>query len=327
MLFVTTLVMSQIIIATSGNVGVGTNITDHGKLTISNNSVDFVFHPHNKTDGKGYFGMHNAKGDPWINFYHPQEGYNKVRFKQSILSSDSTLKEDIRPLQNATPTLTLIKTYSYYFISDSILIRSDSVDLRKRDYGVLAQEVEKILPDIVDTCNGERFVNYNALIAILIKGFNEQQDLIENQQQEIGILQRTVLAQEQDIIKLKSLESTVKKLEDIIKECCTKSQNAPPMPTSIEKPGSIDEMAVLYQNTPNPFTSNTEIMCYLPESTTNAVISIYNLQGAELKSFPLTQVGLSSVTVHGFELPAGMYLYTLVVDNEIIDTKRMILTK
>jgi hypothetical protein len=39
------------------------------------------------------------------------------------------------------------------------------------------------------------------------------------------------------------------------------------------------------------------------------------------------QTGLNSIIVNGSELPAGMYLYTLVVDNEIIDTKRMILTK
>jgi len=39
------------------------------------------------------------------------------------------------------------------------------------------------------------------------------------------------------------------------------------------------------------------------------------------------QIGLNTITVQASELPAGMYLYTLVVDNEIIDTKRMILTK
>jgi hypothetical protein len=36
---------------------------------------------------------------------------------------------------------------------------------------------------------------------------------------------------------------------------------------------------------------------------------------------------VQAVTVYASELPAGMYLYTLVVDNVIIDSKRMILTK
>jgi len=51
------------------------------------------------------------------------------------------------------------------------------------------------------------------------------------------------------------------------------------------------------------------------------------MQGAELKSYPITTKGADSITIQGSELPAGMYLYTLVVNNEIIDTKRMILTK
>jgi hypothetical protein len=65
----------------------------------------------------------------------------------------------------------------------------------------------------------------------------------------------------------------------------------------------------------------------LPETTRQAAIYIYNLQGAELKSYQLTQKGLNTITVYGSELSVGMYLYTLVVDGKIIDTKRMILTK
>ena len=94
-----------------------------------------------------------------------------------------------------------------------------------------------------------------------------------------------------------------------------------------QSPPSNQEKAILYQNTPNPFSSNTEITCHLPETAQQAAIYIYNLQGAELKAYPLTQTGLNTITVYGSELPAGMYLYTLVVNSEIMDTKRMILTK
>jgi len=47
----------------------------------------------------------------------------------------------------------------------------------------------------------------------------------------------------------------------------------------------------------------------------------------ELMSFPIIQIGFNIITVYASALPAGMYLYTLVVDGVIIDTKRMILTK
>ena len=317
---IATMATAQIKIATNGNVGIGTNTTTKGKLTTAYNGAEFVFHASNKSDGKSYFGTYNSEegSSTWLNFYHPTIAFNKVRFKQSIVSSDSTLKTEITPLLNATTILKQINTYSYFYKSDSSNIKSDSLDLRKRDYGILGQELEEIMPELVDTCMETMFVNYNAFIAILIKGFNEQQVVIET-------LQNIVLAQELDILQLKQLKIAFNELQDIVYECCNPKSMSPPL--QIEEPLPEGETAILYQNTPNPFSSNTEIVCYLPEATTQATLFIYNLQGAQLKEFSLTQTGMSTIILNGSELTAGMYLYTLVVDNEIIDTKRMILTK
>ena len=41
----------------------------------------------------------------------------------------------------------------------------------------------------------------------------------------------------------------------------------------------------------------------------------------------IVQTGFSTVSVYASSLPAGMYLYALVVDNVIIDTKGMTLTE
>ena len=131
----------------------------------------------------------------------------------------------------------------------------------------MAQEIETILPNLVDTCNGEMFVNYNAFIAILIKGFNEQQN-------EIEILQNIVSAQEVDLLELKTLQRQVIQLQDIVNSCCNYSQGAYPMPAPPEDPQLPQKEAVLYQNTPNPFSSNTEIVCYLPETIQQAVIYV-----------------------------------------------------
>jgi len=168
------------------------------------------------------------------------------------------------------------------------------------------------------------FVNYNAFIAMLIKGFNEQQNVIETQQNVIETLQEIVLAQEMDLTELLQSFAVLQKL---IYSCCGNPQGGLYIPEVPEVPQFSQEKAVLYQNAPNPFSSNTEISCHLPEITKHAVIYIYNLQGAEIKSYSLPQTGKNTITVYGSELPAGMYLYTLVVDDEIVDTKRMILTK
>lgn len=50
-------------------------------------------------------------------------------------------------------------------------------------------------------------------------------------------------------------------------------------------------------------------------------------KGVQLKSYLITESGKGNVIIQGFELIAGMYLYALITDGKVIDTKRMILTK
>jgi hypothetical protein len=84
--------------------------------------------------------------------------------------------------------------------------------------------------------------------------------------------------------------------------------------------------AVLYQNTPNPFTVQTEIRFSLPENAKNAYIYIFDINGRMQKQIPVDP-SMQSVTINGYELQAGIYLYSLVVGGQEIDTKRMILSK
>jgi len=58
-----------------------------------------------------------------------------------------------------------------------------------------------------------------------------------------------------------------------------------------------------------------------------AMICIYDLTGSQIVRFDLRDRGvISSLTVRGNQLKAGMYIYSLIVDGREIDTKRMILT-
>ena len=50
------------------------------------------------------------------------------------------------------------------------------------------------------------------------------------------------------------------------------------------------------------------------------------MNGTLLKSVPVTQIGEGNVTINANEFTAGMYLYSLVCDGKIIDTKQMMLT-
>ncbi len=88
-------------------------------------------------------------------------------------------------------------------------------------------------------------------------------------------------------------------------------------------PGS----AFLFQNTPNPFSHETEIKYYVPENADNAVLYVFSLQGNMLLTKQISQLGNGSITISASELQPGMYIYTLAVDGQEADSKRMIITE
>jgi len=51
-----------------------------------------------------------------------------------------------------------------------------------------------------------------------------------------------------------------------------------------------------------------------------------NKNRTHLQTFPINATGDGTVSIDGSSLAAGMYVYTLVVDGKIVDSKRMILT-
>ncbi len=100
----------------------------------------------------------------------------------------------------------------------------------------------------------------------------------------------------------------------------------PNITTSANQKATATE-AVLYQNTPNPFSAETELKYSVPENAENAVINVFSLNGNMLLSKPLNKTGNGSITISGSELEAGMYIYTLTIGGVEVDSKRIILVK
>ena len=84
---------------------------------------------------------------------------------------------------------------------------------------------------------------------------------------------------------------------------------------------------LLFQNRPNPFTNETTIQYNLPKTVTKAAIHITDLSGKILQSYPINGTGVGSVTVQASALAAGIYMYALDLDGELVATKKMVLTK
>ena len=162
----------------------------------------------------------------------------------------------------------------------------------QKHYGLSAQELQKVYPELVsEGQDGYLSVNYVELVPLLLR-------CIQEMQQEIEELQGSTDGQRK-----------VQRNE---------------MATGTSPAKATANM--LFQNRPNPFKEQTEIGFSLADGVKDASICIFDMQGKMLMSYP-AQSGMKSVTVNGYELGAGMFLYSLVVNGQEVDTKKMILSK
>lgn len=129
-----------------------------------------------------------------------------------------------------------------------------------------------------------------------------------------------VSSQEKDIIELK------KQVDKLIQNNNT-MKSADKDTGNLEKSITINEN-ILYQNIPNSFSESTEIYYYLTDKVKNSTIIVYDMNGRQIKSYKLSQKGYNKISINGNEFNSGkgVYIYTLITDGQVIDTKRMIFT-
>ena len=217
----------------------------------------------------------------------------------SWISSDSSLKSNILPIDNALSKVMNLKGKTYSLKNADLEYRKDNIN-----YGFIAQEVEKTIPDLVTTLkdsSGLLAINYDGFIPILVEAVKEQQSIIENLQQE--------------------LES--------LKACCntTSKQKSMGNPESANIWDANNEEMKVYQNAPNPFTESTVISCYIPKTIQKAELCIYDMSGSRLKCLLVSDRGTTTIQIQAGQLAAGVYTYLVIGDGKTSDAKQMILTK
>jgi len=183
-------------------------------------------------------------------------------------------------------------------------------ELSRPHIGLVAQEVEKIVPEVVRTIeNGKKGIMYSDLVALLIQGVKELKE-----QQEAD---KNTIEQQQTYIS--ELNERMEQLENpTLTENAFKNKKQ-------DNNSQLKEDTFLSQNTPNPFNKETEIAYRIPETST-ASICIYNLNGMQLKKYPLDSKPTGTITISASEFPAGIYIYSLIVNNQEMNSKRMVLT-
>lgn len=85
--------------------------------------------------------------------------------------------------------------------------------------------------------------------------------------------------------------------------------------------------ALLFQNAPNPFNKSTVIKYFIPADAKKAAISVLTAEGKKIKEYNIAISGGSqSITIDGGQLTAGVYFYSLIIEDVVVDSKQMILT-
>jgi len=77
-------------------------------------------------------------------------------------TSDLYLKENIQPVKSALEIVNQLEG-----------VRFDWKDSGESSLGVIAQDLEKVLPELVSETDGVKSVNYNGIIAVLIQAIKE----------------------------------------------------------------------------------------------------------------------------------------------------------
>ncbi len=100
----------------------------------------------------------------------------------AFYSSDKSLKENIKNIENPLEKISQINGVTFDWTEDYIKQHGgeDKYFVRKNDVGVIAQEIEKVLPQVVATReNGIKAVKYDRIVALLIESIKELKKEIE----------------------------------------------------------------------------------------------------------------------------------------------------
>ena len=105
-------------------------------------------------------------------------------------SSDKRLKKNINVLENSLNKVLQLEGVSYNYVPEYKNLKFDS---GRKSIGFIAQDLEKVFPEIVRTDeDGLKSVEYHLLNAALVEAIKEQQSIINKQSSEIDDLRRSL---------------------------------------------------------------------------------------------------------------------------------------
>ena len=231
---------------------------------------------------------------------------------QAQIGSDRRMKSDIQRIENAREIVMQLDPVSYDllpwdgFVGDSSLLKDKA--------GYIAQDVLEVLPGAVGyQAEIDRYsLDYNYFIPYLTRTIQEQEVQLQEQAE-------TIAEQEARLTELELL------VDQLLENGSAKA------PSSKGKTGSENDgagEAELYQNNPNPFSESTILRYVLPNEIKSAEMVLHSTSGQMQHSYELPlQSGLGQLVIEAGSLSPGMYTYSLLVNGQLVSTKRMVVTE
>lgn len=167
-----------------GNVGIGTASAPTYKLTVN--------------------------GEPAANGYTAFTNY-----------SDARLKKNITEVSNSLDKILKLRPVQFSYNEEYLNLYDDSTALTRVQKGFIAQEVQKLFPEMVgaNIVKGKEYLDLNLsnLPVYIVKAMQEQQKMIDNLQKENSVLKASEESKKKEIDALNNrfsgLESIVKTLQ------------------------------------------------------------------------------------------------------------------
>lgn len=259
------------------------------------------------TNNVGVIGIQGPSGPGSAGFFS-----GDIEYTGNIYDvSDAQFKSNIQKISGALDKVKLLSPKIYNLNQNKFQGLNFGTAI---EFGFVAQEIQKVFPELVKSCispvnptNAEEApsttspfeylaVNYSGLIPVLTAAIQEQQTIIEYQQS-------TIISQEEVIA---DLISRVGKLESR---------------STINIAMEDRNTAWIGQNSPNPFSGNTQIAYYIPEVSQSAEVKISDMFGKQIMVIPIGTFGSGLININASNIPSGNYLYTLIVDEIPVDSK------
>lgn len=221
-----------------------------------------------------------------ISFWSEWVNYNKIYSAGHYTVSDSTLKSNIVPLKGSIDYLMQLTPYSYSMSHNTFDSNGNQVEEKINKFGFMSQQVERLFPDIDITDDNK---------GVKIMDYDQITPLL------------VASVQEQQ----KTIEDLTRKVNELS--------------ALLDQPNSVEKKSILHQNHPNPFKEKTMIQFELnDENFQSGSILIFDLNGVLIRSHSISPRE-SELTIRGGELKPGMYIYSLIVNDKEVDSKKMIL--